>query len=344
MEKTNVEITKMLEIAADEGFTDLLVAICNVCTCEGGKQFIASWNVPCRRPFFLLVKSGEKPAAIEFDPTDKSYFVRWTAGEESGYLYFCGENENFILPEYVISAIETAIKINVEASIRKIDWGVEAAVRILAITSHDVRNVFGTILGVSQLLEMDEDGNEKVHSSLSSINEILTNFDASNKMLMLILRNESIDYESGIVDISSIYNTILSKNKRVYSYSQINLDFNVEENIKTTGDEQKITQILSELLLNASDSFESSDKGGKITVNVFLQDGSCVINVKDTGYGIDYDSQRYIMTKFFTRKFKRPGLGLKKVRRFVEDWGGQLLFSSEPEKGTDVSVKFPITL
>jgi len=344
VEKTNVEIVKMLEIAANEGFIDLLVAICNVCACEGGKQFIASWNVPCRKPLFLLVKSGEKPKSVEFDPTDKSYFVRWAVGEESGNLYFCDGDEKFMISEYSNSAIETAIKINVEAAIRKVDWGGEAAMRILAINSHDIRNVFGTISGVLQLLDMDEAENEKVHNSFNNINEILSNFDVSNKTLLLILRNEPIVYESGDVDVSSIYNTILGKNKRVYSYSQIELDFEVENNIKTNGDEQKITQILNELLLNASDSFENSDKGGKVSVKVFKENNDCVIKVEDTGFGIDYESQRYITTKFFTRKFKRPGLGLKKVRRFVEDWDGHFSFSSEPDKGTNVSVRFPITL
>jgi signal transduction histidine kinase len=344
--ETNAEIVKMLDIAASEEFTDLLAAICKVCSCacdkQGDVRFVASWNVACRQPLFLLVKTGEKPVAIEFDPKDKSYFVQWSIGEESGFLYFCGDEEKFLLPESAISAIETGIRINVEAAVKKVEWGVEAATRILGITYHDVRNAFGTISGVAQLLEMDEGENERVSGSLSSINEILGNFDVQSKTLMYILRNEPINYENEPVDVSSLYNGVLVKNKRVYRYSQVELDFEVEENIKTRGDEPKIAQILSELLLNASDSFENSDKGGKITVRVFTRDSECVVSVKDTGFGIDYDSQRYLTTKFFTRKFKRPGLGLAKVRRFVEDWGGRFLFSSEPEKGTFVEAKFPI--
>jgi signal transduction histidine kinase len=344
MEKLSVLIAKMLDVAASEEFTDLLVAISELCVCASENselEFVALWNLPCREPLYLRVKSGEKPTTIDFNPEDKSYFIKWTVSDESGVLYFVDDEKKFILPEHVISAIEIAVKVNVETSVKKVDWGIEAATRTLSIVHHNARNVFGTISGVSQLLEMDEIGNERICSSLNSINEVIANYDISSRTLMLILRNEPLSYEKDFVELSFAFNAVLNKNKRVYAYSQIDLEYDVEDNITTIGDEQKIMQIFSELLLNASDSFENSDKGGIISVKVFSDNSDCVISVKDTGFGIDYDSQRYLTTKFFTRKFKRPGLGLTKVRRFVEDWGGRFIFSSEPEKGTFVEVRFP---
>jgi len=341
----STEMVRMFDVAASEEFTDLLAVIGNFVaqiTGNDSAEFVASWQIPCREPLFLKVKSGEKPSVVEFNPVDKSYFVKWTIGEESGFLYF--GDEKFQIPAFAISAIETAIKINAESAIRKIEWGVEATTRILGITYHDFRNTFGSITGVMQLLEIDEGGNKRVQNSLNGIKDVLANFDEPNKLTMLILRNEPINYANDLVDISSIYNAILEKNKKVYAYSQVDLDFEVDENIKTYGDEQKITQILSELLSNASDSFEDIDMGGKIKVKVSIENHSCVISVEDTGFGMDYDLQRYLTTKFFTRKFKRPGLGLTRVRRFVEDWGGGLLFASMPEKGTSVVASFPIVL
>jgi signal transduction histidine kinase len=342
----NEKIIKMFDVAVNEEFTDLLSAISSVIVsaCEKDEiEFVALWNVPCRKPLFLRVKPNEKPDSTVFDPEGKSYFVKWDLCQESGYLYFDGDDK-FILLEYVINAIETAIKMNVETASKKVEWGVEAAARILGITYHDVRNAFGTVTGVMQLLEMDEAGNQKVQSRLSNINEILANFDDPNKTTMLILRNNPIIYKSDSVDIASVYDAILKKSKRVYAYSQIELDYDIENGLNTTGDEQKIMQILSELLFNASDAFENSEQGGKISVKVFKEFSNCVISVEDTGFGIDYDSQRYLTTKFFTRKFMRPGLGLTRVRRFVEDWGGYLQFVSEPGKGTSISAAFPINI
>ena len=339
------EMVKIFDVAASEGFTDLLSAIGVFAAQASGRdevEFAAMWKMPCREPLFLKVKSGEKPTAIEFDPTDKSYFINWTIGEESGFLYY--GDERFDLPVSAISAIEAAIKINAEAVSKKIEWGAEATARILGITYHDFRNTFGTITGIMQLLEMDEGGNKRVKETLGNIKEVLTNFDEPNKLTMLILRNEPIDYQESLVDISSIYKAILTKNKKVYAYSQIDLNFDVKENIKTRGDEPKITQILNELLANASDSFENSETGGKISVKVAVEDQICVVKVEDTGFGMDYDLQRYLTKKFFTRKFKRPGLGLTRVRRFVEDWGGWLQFASVPEKGTSITARFPIVL
>jgi signal transduction histidine kinase len=288
------------------------------------------------------VKPKESPVEIDFDESGKSWFAKWKAGEESGFLYFAKERP--AVTEFVLDAISTAVRINAETTIKKVEWGVEAAARILGITDHDIRNTFGAITGTMQLLEMDNGENEKIKNCSNSIRDIFNRFDDANKTTMQILRKEQVAYESSIVDVSLIYNTILSKNKKVYSYSQVELDFNVAPNIKTKGDEYKITQILSELLFNAADSIEICEKGGKISVRISVVDSKCVITVEDTGFGMDYDSQRYLTMEFFTRKYKRMGMGLVRVRRFVEDWGGSLQFASKPQEGTSITACFPIVL
>jgi signal transduction histidine kinase len=342
----NEEIVKMFDVAADKEFTDLLMSISNVlCAATGGTkniEFVALWNMPCRNPLYLSVKPGETPVEIDFDASEKSWFAKWKAGEESGFLYFAEERPT--VTEFVLDAISTAVRINAETTVKKVEWGVEAAARILGITYHDVRNTFGAITGTMQLLEMDMGENEKIKNSSNSIRDIFNRFDDANKTTMQILRNEQVVYENGMVDVSSIYNTILNKNKKVYAYSQVDLDFKVEPNIKTKGDEHKIAQILSELLFNAADSIEICGNGGKISVNVSVVDSKCVINVKDTGFGMDYDSQRYLTMEFFTRKYKRMGMGLVRIRRFAEDWGGYLQFTSKPQFGTSVTACFPLIL
>ena len=339
------EIIKLFYVATRDEFTDLLSYISGFLGVSAGKlngiELVALWNMPCREPLYLSVKYDAKPVAIDFNPENKNHLLKWRFNEESGCLY---ADENIEFKEFVLEAVMSAIQINIETAEKKVNWGDEAVVRVLGIAYHDVRNTFGTITGTMQLLRMDEKENERIQSSSDNINDVFNNFDESNKTIMAFLRNEPISYKKSLVDISSIYNTILSKNKRAYFYSQIDLEFNVEPNIKTIGDEPKIMQVLTEILFNASDSIEHCKEGGKISVNVSTTAQNCIINVKDTGFGMDYDTQRYLTTKFFTRKYKRLGLGIAKIRRFVEDWGGSITYASEPEKGTSVTVRFPIIL
>jgi len=212
----NEEITKMFDITADKEFTELLASISNVLCAAAGRakkvEFVALWNMPCREPLFLSVKPGENLAEIDFDENGKSWFAKWKAGEESGFLYFVGERP--IIEEFVLEAVSTAIKINAETTVKKVEWGIEAAARILGITFHDVRNTFGAITGTMQLLEMDAGENEKIKNCSSSIRDIFNRFDDANKTTMQILRHEQVDYENDDVDVSSIYNTILNKNKK----------------------------------------------------------------------------------------------------------------------------------
>jgi len=346
MKNINVEAAKMLEIAASDEFTDLLVSICDLCACETGAEaeFVAQWNLQCREPLYLSVKSKEKPQETEFDPVGKSHFAHWDYGNESGFLYFLHEDKKFTLSPATLETIETAVRINAEMAEKKCDWRSEAAIRILGINNHDILNTLSAVLGITQILEMNESSSVKVVQSVETINKLAVNFENTAKTLMRILRGEPIEYEKKPVDLTALYTALLNKNKKGYAYLQLALDFEVEAGISVNSDEKKLLLILSELLQNASDSFGNNENGGKINARIFTQNGDIVISVVDTGLGIDYDSQRYLTTKFFTRKFKRPGLGLTKIRRFAEDWGGKIFFSSVPAKGTSVEVRFPSVL
>jgi len=104
-------------------------------------------------------------------------------------------------------------------------------------------------------------------------------------------------------------------------------------------DSDKIKQVLLNLYLNA---MEAMDKGGTITVAVLPHEGRMVrIDVSDTGKGIDEKDIARIFDPYFTTRSSGTGLGLAIVYKIVEFHDGELRVTSEPEKGTTVSVFLP---
>ena len=65
----------------------------------------------------------------------------------------------------------------------------------------------------------------------------------------------------------------------------------------------------------------------------------------DTGSGMDTEVRKQIFNPFFSTKDEsiRTGLGLSVVQRIVDGMGGHILVESEPGKGTQFRLLFPLS-
>jgi two-component system, NtrC family, sensor histidine kinase HydH len=105
-------------------------------------------------------------------------------------------------------------------------------------------------------------------------------------------------------------------------------------------DSDKIKQVLLNLYLNA---VEAMEEGGALTVAVLPHEGRMVrIDVSDTGKGIDEKDIARIFDPYFTTRSSGTGLGLAIVYKIMEAHDGEIRVTSEPEKGTTVSIFLPV--
>ncbi len=112
--------------------------------------------------------------------------------------------------------------------------------------------------------------------------------------------------------------------------------------IKT--DAVKFRQILDNLLSNAIKFTEQ----GEVTVDISRRDKELIIQVIDTGIGIDESDMQRIFKPFeqgdssYTRQHGGTGLGLAITTKLVDLLHGQIDFSSVKGQGTRVTLSFPI--
>ena len=105
-------------------------------------------------------------------------------------------------------------------------------------------------------------------------------------------------------------------------------------------DQVQLKQVFSNLLLNACDAV---DEGGRIVVTTSYGDNdSILIEVKDSGTGMDEETQARIFEPFYTTKNEGTGLGLSIVNNVVLAYGGDVSMESEKGKGSTFLVKLPV--
>jgi len=104
----------------------------------------------------------------------------------------------------------------------------------------------------------------------------------------------------------------------------------------------KLNQVFMNLLVNAGQAFEEK---GDVFVRTFVHENNIVIEVEDTGTGIDEQHLSQIFTPFYTTKVigEGTGLGLSISHKIIEQHGGEIKVTSTVGKGSCFSVYLPIT-
>jgi signal transduction histidine kinase len=116
------------------------------------------------------------------------------------------------------------------------------------------------------------------------------------------------------------------------------------EPLVVCGDESRLEKVLLNLLTNA---IKFTPPGGKILVRGWREDETAKIEVADTGIGISPEELPHIFERFRqvdsarNPQSKGLGLGLALSRDLIEEHGGCLTVSSEPERGTSFVISLP---
>ena len=109
-------------------------------------------------------------------------------------------------------------------------------------------------------------------------------------------------------------------------------------------DAQRLGQVLANLMSNA---LRHTPEGGGIMLRVWGDKQAVLLNVSDTGPGIEEKDLPFVFDRFYRGDRSRSrieggtGLGLAIARQIVEAHGGQISVSSPPNEGASFTISLP---
>ncbi|MCH8315237.1 MAG: PAS domain-containing protein [Planctomycetes bacterium] len=124
------------------------------------------------------------------------------------------------------------------------------------------------------------------------------------------------------------------------------LEFNLPPKLPVIkGDRDKLTLALHNILNNA---IKYTPQGGRITVNVDVENDEVTVDIVDNGIGISEEDMVRIFARFGRANDPRvaeitgSGLGLSLAREIVRLHGGEIRVESQLDKGSTFSVRLPV--
>jgi PAS domain S-box-containing protein len=243
-------------------------------------------------------------------------------------------------------------RVRLEAEIRQAQK-MEAIGRLAGGVAHDFNTLLGTIRGYSEMLLSALPREETLHRHVEQIHRAALRGAELTRQLLLFSRRQEIqaqavDLEKLLADVEVMLDRLLGED--------IELIRQIEPQLgRVWGDPGELHQVILNLVVNACDAMPS---GGSLTLalrsleadeEVAVEGGRLppgpyvLLQVTDTGVGMDEETQRRIFEPFFTTKGpgKGTGLGLSTVHAIVRRCKGGVAVESRPGQGTTFRVYLP---
>ncbi len=213
--------------------------------------------------------------------------------------------------------------------------------------AHDFNNLLTVVSGYTGLLGTKLDGDAAATRHLDAISTATDRATDLTRQLLTFSRRQVtessyLNLNEVIIETAAMMASALDQDTRVV----MNLD---DEVAAIHADRGQISQVLVNLLFNARDAMPN---GGTIEIatadgpRAALQDErSVLLTVKDTGVGIDEETQARIFEPFFSTKGAGgTGLGLATVYGIVESSGGSITVDSTAGAGSTFSILLPAAI
>lgn len=219
----------------------------------------------------------------------------------------------------------------------------------LNTVSHELRTPLTSIKAFAEIL-LDNVGEDPETQTefLEIINKESDRLTRLVNNLLDLSRIEAgrMKWDREPLDLHEVASTAVTSLRAAAEKKGLNLEVDLEEELPTLGDRDKLIQVVTNLLGNA---IKFTSPGGTVKVSASRHDLlTCHINIQDSGVGIEPQFHESIFEKFSqvdsseTRDIKGSGLGLPIARSIVEHHGGRIIVTSELGHGSTFTVELPL--
>jgi two-component system, cell cycle sensor histidine kinase and response regulator CckA len=229
----------------------------------------------------------------------------------------------------------------------------EAIGRLAGGVAHDFNNLLAVIAGYSDLLLESIGPSDLNRAKVEHIKQAATSAASLTRQLLMFSRQQVVQPIN--LDVNQI---VTNTEKMLRRLIKENIEFTVvldRDLGRVKADPGQIEQIVMNLVVNARDAMPNGGKlriqtknvdvdKGSVSLGPGMQSGQFVLlEVADTGTGMDQHTQAHIFEPFFTTKAtgQGTGLGLATVYGIVKQSNGHIEVQSTLGQGSSFKIYFP---
>jgi signal transduction histidine kinase len=222
---------------------------------------------------------------------------------------------------------------------RKLDSTLRAITSGTAILNHAIKNDVGKMrLFSEKMRHYAEETNQP--ELLDDLKVIMKASEHIQEMIGRVHeQTQEIPLKPTTFSLNAVLLDIIASMKPLMGSIQV--EINIPEGIVLSGDEVQVTETVTNVLINAVDAMPH---GGVLDIKAFITKKNVVLEVKDTGIGMEKSELKKVLEPFYTTKSGSRhnfGLGLAYCYNVMKKHGGSLELRSEKGKGTSVFLSFP---
>ncbi len=213
--------------------------------------------------------------------------------------------------------------------------------------SHELRTPLTIIRGEIELALRSEKTPDEYRAILSStLEEILRLKSIIDNLLTLGKADHGVyDMKLEEVHLDSLIKDLYDDSEMLAETKHIKVELKKTEPVTIVGDKGRLRQLFLNIVDNA---IKYTPDGGHVAISVERQNGTALVEVKDSGIGIPKQDLDKIFDRFYrvdkarSREMGGTGLGLSIAKWIAELHRGTISVESEMNKGSKFTVRLPI--
>lgn len=223
--------------------------------------------------------------------------------------------------------------------------------KFFSIIAHDLKNPFGAILGLSELLKLNKNSITKekhfayidaIYASSTTLFNLLENL-----LLWSRSQSDSIKFEPKIIQaFELVQSNLLLQNENIKEKDiKVSITIDTAHDMQIYADESMLNTVIRNILSNA---IKFTPHKGSIEIICKSYNGKSIIQVADSGEGMTQEEVQQLFridtafSKPGTNGEKGSGLGLILCKEFIDKHNGKIDVTSQPGKGTTFTVSLPV--
>jgi len=219
-------------------------------------------------------------------------------------------------------------------AVRVLAWG-EVARQV----AHEIKNPLTPIrLGVQHLQRARRHGSADFDATLEQTSrQILAEIERLDAIARAFARFGAPPTEAGPLNLADLV-ALAGDAAALYALGgQTQVSVRADGPVVALVRKDEVKEVLINLVENARDA-----EATRVDLVVREVDGAAVVDVIDDGRGIPPDDMLRVFEPHFSTTTSGTGLGLAICRRLVESWGGSIGLTSEPGRGTTITITIPL--